>query len=48
MSGTFVVIRVAGEVSFELDGADIHPQINAPEIAKTSRIAYVFMKEKWM
>jgi hypothetical protein len=42
--GTIVVIRVArvwvaGEVSFGLDGTDIHPQINAPEINAMSRIA---------
>ena len=43
--GILVVIWVAGEVSFELDGTDIHPQINAPEINAMSRIAYFFMKE---
>jgi hypothetical protein len=37
--GTIVVIRVAREVSFGLDGTDIHPQINAPEINTMSRIA---------
>jgi uncharacterized membrane protein YedE/YeeE len=43
--GTFVVIWA---VSFELDGTDIHPQINTPEINTMSRIAYFFMKERWM
>jgi hypothetical protein len=40
------VIRLAGEVSFGLDGMDIHPQINATEINAMSRIAYFFMKER--
>jgi hypothetical protein len=44
--GTPVVIRLTGEVSFELEGADIHPQINAVEINTMSRIAYFFMKER--
>jgi hypothetical protein len=44
--GTPVVIRLAGEVSFELDGTDAHPQINAVEINTMSRIAYFFMKER--
>jgi hypothetical protein len=44
--GTLVVIRFDGEVSFELDGTDIHPQINAPQINTMSRIAYFFMKER--
>jgi hypothetical protein len=44
--GTFVVIRLAGEVSLEPDGTDIHPQISAPESNTMSRIAYFFMKER--
>lgn len=40
------MIRVAGDVSFGLDGTDIHPQINAPEINAITRIAYFFMKER--
>jgi hypothetical protein len=37
--GTRVVIWVAGEVPLELEGADMHPQINAPKINTMSRIA---------
>jgi hypothetical protein len=37
--GTLVVIWVTGEVPLELEGAEIHPQINAPEINTMSRIA---------
>jgi hypothetical protein len=44
--GRVVVIRVAGEVSFGLDGTDIHPLINAPDINAMSRIAHFFMKER--
>jgi hypothetical protein len=44
--GTPVVIRVAGEVSFGLDGTEIHPQINTREITAMSRIVNFFMKER--
>jgi hypothetical protein len=48
--GTLVVIRVtsgeAGEISFGLDGTDIHPQINAPAINTMNRIAEFFMKDR--